>query len=385
MKYVIKDLEIGLLYKNGLFVKSLPKGVYNYLRILNYGVDIADKKRPFGVYLAQSGYDISMFDGDENLKKILRRIAVKDGEAAFHFTDGVFSDILYGGNYYYFNDVNKHDFIFCDAAEIDFPETIPHSVLDSDRFKVFNNGFAAPFTVGNGREGALFCNGKLIRILPEGRYWFCTKNKKVEVKEIDKRIQSMQISGQELLTSDKVELRINFALSYKINDTLKAASEYDKFDEQLYLLFQFALREYVSTKSLDELLVQKHEIGKIILDGLKAKEQDFGVSFIGAGIKDVILPGEVKDILNTVLIAEKKAYANVVTRREETASTRSLLNTAKLMDENKTLYRLKELEYLERICDKVGSISLSNGGGLIEQLSALTGEKSIDGKSAKKG
>ena len=61
----------------------------------------------------------------------------------------------------------------------------------------------------------------------------------------------------------------------------------------------------------------------------------------------------------------------MITRREEVASTRSLLNTAKLMDENQTLFRLKELEYLERICEKIGNISVLGGGGLLEQLNAL--------------
>ena len=81
--------------------------------------------------------------------------------------------------------------------------------------------------------------------------------------------------------------------------------------------------------------------------------------------------GEIREIMNTVLVAEKKAQANVIMRREEVASTRSLLNTAKLMEENRILYRLKELEYLERICDKVGSISLEGGGSVLEQLARL--------------
>jgi regulator of protease activity HflC (stomatin/prohibitin superfamily) len=90
-------------------------------------------------------------------------------------------------------------------------------------------------------------------------------------------------------------------------------------------------------------------------------------------LKDIILPGEIRDIMNTVLVAEKKAQANVIARREEVASTRSLLNTAKLMEENATLYKLKELEYLERICEKVGNISVGSGdllGELREILSA---------------
>ena len=95
------------------------------------------------------------------------------------------------------------------------------------------------------------------------------------------------------------------------------------------------------------------------------------MEILQAGIKDIILPGEIRDIMNTVLVAEKKAQANVITRREEVASTRSLLNTARLMEENKTLYQLKELEYLERICDKVGTISITGGHGVLEQLKEL--------------
>ena len=123
---------------------------------------------------------------------------------------------------------------------------------------------------------------------------------------------------------------------------------------------------------LDELLVQKDEIGRSVCEQLKAEQDDYCVEILNAGIKDIILP-EIRDIMNTVLVAEKKAQANVIMRREEVASTRSLLNTAKLMDENKTLLKLKEMEYLEKICDKVGNISVSGGKGILEQLSELTG------------
>jgi regulator of protease activity HflC (stomatin/prohibitin superfamily) len=110
-----------------------------------------------------------------------------------------------------------------------------------------------------------------------------------------------------------------------------------------------------------------------VCEQLKAEQDDYCVEILNAGIKDIILPGEIRDIMNTVLVAEKKAQANVIMRREEVASTRSLLNTAKLMDENKTLLKLKEMEYLEKICDKVGNISVSGGKGILEQLSELTG------------
>lgn len=119
----------------------------------------------------------------------------------------------------------------------------------------------------------------------------------------------------------------------------------------------------------------KETISQEIFEKLKENEKTFYVEFIAAGIKDIILPGEIKDIMNSVLVAEKTAQANVISRREEVASTRSLLNTAKLMDENKTLYKLKELEYLERICDRVGEISVNGNSGLVEQLGQLMGAR----------
>ena len=122
---------------------------------------------------------------------------------------------------------------------------------------------------------------------------------------------------------------------------------------------------------MDELLAQKEEISRFLLEQIRKLQDEFCVEILSTGIKDIILPGEIRDIMNTVLVAEKKAQANVITRREEVASTRSLLNTAKLMEENKVLYRLKELEYLERICDRVGSISLNGAGSVLEQLAAL--------------
>lgn len=89
---------------------------------------------------------------------------------------------------------------------------------------------------------------------------------------------------------------------------------------------------------------------------------------ITCGIKDIILPGDVKNILNQVLIAEKQAQANVIMRREETASTPSLLNTAKLMENNEMLFKLKEMGCVEKIADKIQDISLYGGGHMIDKL-----------------
>jgi len=181
----------------------------------------------------------------------------------------------------------------------------------------------------------------------------------------------MEVVGRDILTADKVGPRINFVCSYQVKNPIQLAGTLKNFADQLYSTVQLALRKYIGRFRLDELLEQKNDIADALLEKLRSEQDRLFVEFKEAGIKDIILPGEIRGIMNTVLVAEKTAQANVISRREEVASTRSLLNTAKLLDENETLRRLKELEYLERICDKVGNISVSNGGSLLAQLQEL--------------
>ena len=108
-----------------------------------------------------------------------------------------------------------------------------------------------------------------------------------------------------------------------------------------------------------------------LFEDVKATAEKLGLQVLNCGIRDVILTGEMKEIMNQVLVAQKKAQANIITRREETASTRSLLNTAKLMEENEMLFKLKEMEYVEKIADRVGEITVNGNGNMVKQLKEI--------------
>jgi regulator of protease activity HflC (stomatin/prohibitin superfamily) len=212
---------------------------------------------------------------------------------------------------------------------------------------------------------------KLVKVLDGGVYYFWRNGTSIKVDTVDTRLVQLNVLGQEILTQDKVSLRINFVCNYKLTDIVKSVTEIDDYEEQIRLTCQMSLRDYVGKHKLDEILDNKEEISEFVFSKIKEKEKELYISVSNAGVKDIILPGEIRNIMNTVLVAEKQAQANVITRREEVASTRSLLNTAKLMDENQTLYKLKELEYIERICENVGNISLNGGDGIIAQLSTI--------------
>ena len=102
---------------------------------------------------------------------------------------------------------------------------------------------------------------------------------------------------------------------------------------------------------------------------VRAKLSAFGLELDAAGVKDIVLPGEMKTILAKVVEAEKSAEANAIRRREETAATRSLLNTAKVMEDNPVALRMKELETLERVAERIDKITVF--GGLDQVLNGL--------------
>jgi regulator of protease activity HflC (stomatin/prohibitin superfamily) len=235
-------------------------------------------------------------------------------------------------------------------------------------------------------KGLLFIDDQFIRLLESGVHFFwdvdraassfLAEQERIEIIKTDLRQQQIDISGQEIMTADKTPLRVNFFCRYRVVDIMKTILSIKDLREQFYTALQIALREYLGSLTFDALMEKRRSIATEMSETLREVCAGFGLEFIGAGIKDVILPGKIREIMNQVLIAEKKAQANVIMRREETASTRSLLNTAKLMEENTILARLKEMEYIERIALNIKEISLSGKFQVFDELRTLFTPKS---------
>jgi regulator of protease activity HflC (stomatin/prohibitin superfamily) len=209
--------------------------------------------------------------------------------------------------------------------------------------------------------GLLIVDGELAKALAPGLHAFWKYQRALKTELVDRRVQSMEVAGQEILTRDKVSLRVNLTALWQVPDVVKARAALTNFVEFLYKQLQFALREAVGTRTLDELLGDKGVLDREIGDAVRAQVEEHGLAVRSVGVKDVILPGEMKEILNQVVQAEKVAQATLIKRREETAATRSLLNTARLMDENPTLLRLKELETLENVTEKIDKLTVFGG------------------------
>ena len=217
--------------------------------------------------------------------------------------------------------------------------------------------------VENHEAGLLYVEGRLVERLAPGRHAFWIVGRKIEVKRLDLRPQAVEITAQEMLTKDRIALRVTLTAFRRIVDPERLVGAVPDVDAWLYRLVQFAIGEAVAGRTLDEVLSAKAVLDAELRHYVRERIADSGVEVTELGVKDVILPGEIRELVNKVVEAERVAKANQIRRQEETAATRSLLNTAKLMEENPLLLRLKELESLERLVEKVGRIDLHAGDG----------------------
>lgn len=352
--------QIALVFKNGEYKRMLVSGSYWFWK--NEQVYVYDITKQFAPPV-----ELNILLQDERLADILQVVDVKDNEIVLQYENGLLKQVLNPGRYAFWKSVVKQEFIRADISQVEIAENIDRSVLT----KAPVNAWVRNTEVQSYEKAVLFIDGKYIKVLQPGAYYWWKNSISIFAGKADMRQQQLEINGQEILTKDKAALRINAWALYKVADIEKALVLNKDYDKQLYVAFQLALREYIAGYGFDELLEKKESMAPFILQQVKEKAEMLGVEVNGFGIRDIILPGDVKEIMNQVLVAEKKAQANSIMRREETASTRSLLNTARLMEENAMLWKLKEMEYVEKIADKISSISVGGNGQLLEQLKQI--------------
>ena len=210
----------------------------------------------------------------------------------------------------------------------------------------------------------LFLDGRYAGTLDAGLYAFWKGVADARVVEVDLRESALDVGGQEIMTADKVTLRLNALVNYRVVDPRLAVCAADDARQALYREAQLRLRAVVGARELDALLADKDVVAREVEELLRTRAGELGLEVLSAGVRDVILPGDMKELMNRVIEARKAAEANLVTRREETAALRSQANTAKLLAENPVLMRLRELEVLEKVA----------GGG---KLSVVLGEKGL--------
>ena len=347
MFHLIKRVKIrawqrGLLFRDQVFVKVLTPGRYWMSSLLKQQIRMCDVREP---WLAD--WDLDQLVKQEAVREVAEFVELGDDERALVWVDGRFYAVLGPGRYAYWKveEALPVRVEVRNARELRFEHDEQEVIFKSEGAQAFLN----IFEVEAGHAGVAFKNGVYLESLSPGKYASWNGAGKYKVHQLDLREKVLDVSGQEIMTADKVTLRMNAVVTYRVSDAVKAVSEVSDVDAALYRETQLAIRAEVGLRELDQLLSEKDAVAEATASQLKQRAAQFGIELRSMGIRDIVLPGDMKELLNQVIEARKAAEANLIKRREETAAMRSQVNTAKLLEQNDALMRLRELEVLERV------------------------------------
>lgn len=367
--FLVKKDERALLFRKGDFVTILGPGEHRFfdplqrLSVETYGLQQTRFEHRLADYLLTSEPALTA--------EHFHAIALGATEVALRYENGILVELVPPNSrrlYWKGFIAIRHETVAI-SERFELPPALASLLAYGGRGRVTGAEGVYGFQVPEHQVGLFYVDGKLDRALEPGLHAYFRFNRELRVEMVDLRLQALEVSGQEILTRDKVALRVNLTAGYRISDVKLAFARQAKPVDYLYKELQFGLRAAVGTRTLDELLENKSVIDQVVAAHVRQAVEGFGLTVESVGVKDIILPGDMKTILARVVEAEKSAQANVIRRREETAATRSLLNTAKVMEDNPIALRLKELETLEKVTEKIDTISVFGGlDGVLKDL-----------------
>lgn len=204
-------------------------------------------------------------------------------------------------------------------------------------------------------RGLLYKDGQFEQLLKPGKYRF-SRWDNVKVTTISMRVMSEVVSGQEILTSDKIGVRVSLIAIYQVVDPIVAINMVESYSEQLYYDLQLALRQSVASRDMDALLEARTELSQELLDMVKEQASEYGIELKRVGIRDIILPGQVRNVFLKEVEADREGRAELVKARHEVAAARARANTAKILTENPAIMRLQEIDALVQLASQSGNV-----------------------------
>lgn len=337
----IRPFEIGLRFYRDAFVGLVKPGAYwRFDPLGRERIEIVDQRAPF---LEHKQLDLIIRSGV--LEGLAHVLDIADHERLLLWVDSRFAGVLPPATYAIWTGYRKIRTEVIDARTVRFEHAERESMLAGSNALALLEVQDVPAD----HAGVLFLDGRYVESLGPGRYAFWKNRTNVKLVRVDRREQVLDVPGQEVLTADRVTIRLTAVSVFRMVDPVRAVTATDDAKQALYREVQLAVRAAVGVRTLDALLADKSALAAELTEAAKAKATSFGLELIALGVRDLILPGEMKNLLNKVIEARTASEAAVITRREEAAALRHQANTAKLFAENPTLLKLRELEAVERI------------------------------------
>ena len=178
-------------------------------------------------------------------------------------------------------------------------------------------------------RGLWYEDGVLAKVLGAGRYELprrellpklrrllgLKRKPEVEVVLVDMRGRDLTIKGQEILTADKVAIRVSILVQFAVVDPKAALHAVANYEDRLYSDVQLAARRSLASMTLEDILTNRTRLSEDILRDVKESATSYGVAIARADVKDLVFPGNLQEIMNRVLAAERTSQAQLVEAR----------------------------------------------------------------------
>ncbi len=201
-------------------------------------------------------------------------------------------------------------------------------------------------TVWEYQKGLRYYKGRYQKLLEPGQYWIWKFT--THITPVDMRPRQMILSGQEVLSADGITLKVSIVAVYQVIDAVAAVNKIESYSDSLYALVQLALRAVVGSKPIDELLENRNSMNTTLMEQCGTSAEEFGLKLLSVSVRDIMFPGDLKNVFAQVVKARKEGEAALEKARGETAALRNLANAAKLMEKNPALLQLRALQTLEK-------------------------------------
>jgi regulator of protease activity HflC (stomatin/prohibitin superfamily) len=189
--------------------------------------------------------------------------------------------------------------------------------------------FSKEIIIKDTHRGLHYRDGVMTEVLDAGRYVVrppldlgVYRRPKVEILLVDMRERDLTIKGQEILTADKVALRVSVVVQFRVTDPRAAVHEVVNFEDRLYTDVQLAARRSLASTTLEEILTNRNRLSEDILADVKESAAAYGVAIIRADVKDLVFPGNLQEVMNRVLAAERLSQAQLVEARTKAEAQR---------------------------------------------------------------
>lgn len=201
-------------------------------------------------------------------------------------------------------------------------------------------------TIMEHEAGIRYQDGRLIDTLGPGRY--LVNRSRVQITRIDTREQLVHVQGQEIPLKDGLTPRITWSGRYRVSDPKAYVQSSESPYTQLYYDLQMAIREAIEGLDFDELMAQRSQLGEEILKSASVDAARLGISLTDGRIRDISLPGEIKKAMAEEKKSQILARAGLERARAESATLRSLANSAKMIEERPALLQLRLIHAMEQ-------------------------------------